>query len=139
MKTTMPSRLETIQLPRDPDQTAPDGSELRLLPRVARGGLCHCTLHVGWVSKATANRTVDELWYCLSGTGEVWRKNGDEEQIGELTPGTALSLPRGTVFQFRNTGDVPLCLLIATMPPWPGSQEAREERGVWSPLLASPT
>jgi hypothetical protein len=34
----------TKQLPSKVDYLAPDGSEIRLLPSLADGGVCHCTL-----------------------------------------------------------------------------------------------
>ena len=38
--------------------------------------------------------------------------------------GVSLAIPTGARFQFRNIGDDPLCFVIATMPPWPGDDEA---------------
>jgi mannose-6-phosphate isomerase-like protein (cupin superfamily) len=74
---------------------------------------------------------VDELWYVISGTGEVWRKLGSREEVVEVGPGWSLSLPVGTHFQFRCTGEAALCLLIATTPPWPGDDEATPQSGHW--------
>src|SRR5215213_2622164 len=102
------------------DVLAPDGSEIRFLPRVAGGSMVHCTLPPGGVSLAVAHRTVAELWYVLSGSGELWRRQGEREEIVALTPDTAHSIPLGTDFQFRNRGDGPLTLVIVTIPPWPG-------------------
>jgi len=51
----------------------------------------------------------------------------------DLRPGTALSIPRGTSFQFRNTGRVPLEVVGVTMPLWPGAGEAVEVEGPWAP------
>jgi hypothetical protein len=51
------------------DYLAPDGSEIRLLPEVGGGGLCHCILPVGKVSKAVSHKTVDEICYFLSCQG----------------------------------------------------------------------
>ncbi|HRV91734.1 MAG TPA: hypothetical protein P5526_06195 [Anaerolineae bacterium] len=36
-----------------------------------------------------------------------------------------------TVFQVRNTGNVPLKFIIATMPSGPGASEANAEVRVW--------
>ena len=106
------------------DVLAPDGSEIRFLPQLRGGSMVHCTLPPGAVSLAVAHRTVDELWYVLSGEGELWRRQGDLEEIVALTPHTAHSLPLGTQFQFRNPGPEPLVIVIVTMPPWPGMDEA---------------
>ncbi len=122
----------TAQLPEDYDYLAPDGSEIRRLAEVEGGGLCHCTLPKGAVSKATSHKTVDELWYFLAGKGEVWRKRGRRELVVEATPGLSISIPCTTSFQFRNTGDDPLCILFATLPRWPGPQEAVEVEGKWN-------
>jgi hypothetical protein len=43
----------------------------------------------------------------------------------------SLNIPLGTRFQFRNTGAEPLCFIIATLPPWPGEDEAITQVGHW--------
>ena len=125
-------RFETKRLPQDYDYLAPDGSEIRLLTQVQGGGLCHCALPEAGVSEPVYHKTVEELWYCISGQGEVWRKQGFREEITPVYSGVSLSIPVGTAFQFRNTGVEPLCFLIATMPPWPGKEEAITAQGKWS-------
>lgn len=119
------------QLPDKYDYLAPDSSEIRLLPDGQRGGLAHCTLPGGGVSKAVAHKTVEELWYFLSGKGEVWRKHEEQERIVKVGPGYSLSIPSGAHFQFRNTGVAPLIFIIATMPPWPGKDEAVPVQDHW--------
>jgi len=106
------------------DVTAPDGSEIRLLPVLERGSMVHCRLQPGAVSRAVRHRTVEELWYVLCGRGELWRRQEGREEVVALLPGTAHTIPLGTHFQFRNTGDEPLDIVIVTMPPWPGEDEA---------------
>lgn len=123
--------FETKQLSAQHNYLAPDGSKIRLLPEVSGGGLAHCTLPNGALSKATAHRTVEEIWYCISGMGQVWRKLGDVEEVVDFLAGIGLTIPKGTSFQFRNTGDDPLCFLIATIPRWPGEQEAMPVSGYW--------
>ena len=113
------------------DCLAPDGSEIRLLHSMVGGGLCHCTLPPGGVSKAVRHQTVEEIWYFLSGKGEVWRKLGDEEQIDSVTASVSLTIPLGAQFQFRNSSAEPLCFIIATMPPWPDEHEAVSVPGRW--------
>ena len=119
----MPS-LTIKQLSEHYDYLAPDGSEIRLLPEVKGGGLAHCTLPTDGVSQTVAHKTVEEIWYFLQGQGEVWRKSDALEQVDRVFPGVCLTILAGTHFQFRNTGDEPLRILIATIPLWPGSQEA---------------
>ena len=106
-------------------------SEIRLLPVMTRGGMCHCTLPAGGVALAVAHKRIEEIWYCLSGLGEVWRKLGDDERCDKIAAGVSLTIPTGTHFQFRNTGSEALCLVIATMPPWPGAQEAYRVPDHW--------
>lgn len=104
--------------------TAPDGSEIRPMLETRRGGLSHCTLPPGAVSLAVRHKTIEEIWYFLGGAGEVWRKLEGREEVVPVGPGVSISLPTGVHFQFRNTGREPLSFVIATMPPWPGMDEA---------------
>ena len=121
----------TMQLPDLYDYLAPDGSEIRELLRGRDCNRAHCMLPPGGVSLATTHRTVAEIWYCLSGHGQIWRKLGDVEQVTDLKPGTCLSIPTGTHFQFRNPGHDVLCIVIACSPPWPGAQESVMISGPW--------
>lgn len=116
---------------------APDGSEIRELVSSDRGSVVHCRLPPGVVSNAVKHLTVEEIWYVLSGQGEVWRKLGDSEQVDRAVSGTCLSIPSGSHFQFRNVGEVPFQLMICTMPPWPGSHEAVPVADHW-PMPAKP-
>ena len=125
--------FQTEHLAKEYEYLAPDGSQIRLLASVEGGSMCHCTLPPGEVSKAVAHRTVEELWYCISGKGQVWRKQGNVEAVVDFSPGVSLSIPTGTTFQFRSTGDDPLCILITSIPPWPGSGEAIPKHGYWPP------
>ena len=87
------------------------------------------------VSKAVAHRTVEEVWYIISGTGRMWRKLGEHEEIVDLRPGLSLTLPTSTHFQFRCDGDERLKVIGATMPPWPGDSEAYFVEGTWQPTV----
>lgn len=116
------------------DVLAPDGSEIRLgLPIEARGSMVHCTLPPGGVSKAVTHQTVEEIWYFVQGMGQVWRKQGERAEVEDVLPGTFVTIPLGTQFQFRNTGHDPLVFIICTMPPWPGPDEAEEVADYWEP------
>jgi len=109
--------FETKRVATAPDATAPDGSEVRVLGQLSRGGLAIFSLPPNAVSKAVAHRTVEEVWYIVSGNGRMWRKLGDQEEIAELGPGVSLTIPIGTHFQFRCDGHEPLNAIGATMPP----------------------
>ena len=128
-------RFATKRIAAEPDAIAPDGSEVRELCQGSRGGLALFTLPPRAVSKAVAHHTVEEVWYIISGTGRMWRKQGDQEEIAELGPGVSLTIPTGTHFQVRSDGLEPLNALGATMPPWPGEGEAFVVDGIWEPTI----
>jgi len=121
----------TRSLPEAADTLAPDGSEIRILPQLSRGSMVHARLLAGAVSRPIVHKTVEELWYVIAGRGEMWRRQGEREEIVALRPGVALSIPVGTAFQFRNTGSEPLDIVLVTMPPWPGAEEAMPASGPW--------
>lgn len=124
-------RFETLNLSETPDTIAPDGSEIRFLPILDGGSAAHLTLKVGQTALAVAHKSVEEIWFVLSGMGEMWRKQGDQEEIVRLEPGISLTIPLGTHFQFRNTGTEPLIAVFITMPPWPGADEAYRVQDFW--------
>ena len=72
-----PVTFTTIQLPIPHDVLAPDGSEIRVLAGTERCSMAHGLLPPGGVSRAIRHRTVEEVWYVLSGEAEVWRRIGD--------------------------------------------------------------
>lgn len=120
-----------MQLPAMPDAVAPDGSDVRVLLRLSRGSMAHFELGAGRISRAVAHRTVEEIWYILGGQGQMWRRQGDRQETVALRPGTCISIPPGTHFQFRADGSGPLTAVGVTMPPWPGDDEAYEVSGIW--------
>ena len=123
--------FETKRLPLTPDVVAPDGSDVRVLARTERGSMAHFELAPGRASAAIRHRTVDEIWFVLSGRGEIWRKQGGREDIVALEPGVSVTIPVGTHFQFRASGDTALEAVGVTMPPWPGDTEAVPVPGKW--------
>jgi len=127
--------FETKALPAAPDVIAPDGSNVRVLLALAGGSMAHFELAPGLVSIAVAHRTVGEIWYFLSGRGEMWRREGEYVEVTPVEPGVCISIPRGTAFQFRSDGDVALTAVAVTMPPWPGEDEAYAVEGAWQPEL----
>jgi mannose-6-phosphate isomerase-like protein (cupin superfamily) len=123
--------FQTKHLTSQYDYLAPDESEIRLLLELGGGGLAHCTLPPSRISLAVFHKTVEEIWYFVSGQGTVWRKQGGREEMVDVHPGSSVSIPCHTQFQFRNTGQESLCFIIITMPPWPGDQEAVRIEGHW--------
>ena len=131
-----PSQPTEAILPVKHDAVAPDGSLVRVLARTTGGSLAHFELGAGEVSIAQRHRTVSEIWYVVGGLGRMWRRGpaGTATEI-DLRPGVALTIPVGTWFQFRATGRVPLEIVGATMPAWPGDDEAVMVDGPWPPAL----
>ena len=123
--------FDAIQISRDPDVIAPDGSEVRVLCQLSRGSMAHFTLPPGAVSIAVAHHTIEEIWYFVSGEGQMWLSLGAREEVVEVRPGISVSLPVGTKFQFRCLGDEPLTAVGVAMPPWPGMEEAYPVQGPW--------
>ena len=127
------TEFATRQLPAAPDVVAPDGSDVRVLLRTANGSMAHFELAAGRASDPIRHRTVEEIWYVLAGTGEIWRKQGEREEIVPLVSGTCITIPRGAHFQFRASAAAALSAIGITMPPWPGADEAIAVAGIWRP------
>jgi mannose-6-phosphate isomerase-like protein (cupin superfamily) len=125
----------TITLPDKPDVMAPDGSEVRLLHRLAGGSMAHFKLAPGQVAKAVVHRTVEEMWFVVSGRGEMWRAQNGHEEIVPLAFGTAITIPVGTKFQFRAAETDALGIVGVTMPPWPGEDEVVFVTGAWTATI----
>jgi len=117
--------------PIDPDATAPDGSSVRVLLGLHGGGMAHFELGAGQVSKAVTHRSVEEIWFVVGGRGEMWRRQGDQEETVVLEPGVTLTIPLGTHFQFRAVPTESLAVVAITMPPWPDESEAMFVQGPW--------
>lgn len=126
-----PRPIEAM-LPVAPQAVAPDGSLVRLLVGSDRGSMAHFELGAYEVSRAQRHRTVDEVWFVLSGIGVMWRQqDGVSATEVDMRPGLSLSIPVGTSFQFRSTSRESLAVVGVTMPPWPGEGEAMEVDGPW--------
>ena len=128
-------QFSTKKLPETPDVTAPDGSNVRILLELDRGSMAHFALLPGETSIAVAHRTIEEIWYFLTGKGEMWRKQEKQEEIVAVESGICLTIPVSTHFQFRSFGNEPLSAIGVTMPPWPGEDEAYEVEGKWKSTI----
>jgi mannose-6-phosphate isomerase-like protein (cupin superfamily) len=126
-----------MTLPPDVDVVAPDGSEVRVLLSLSGGSMAHFQLPQGQVSHAVRHRSVEEIWYILSGHGEMWRTAGAQQEIIALAPALCLTIPAGVGFQFRSQGDEPLAAVAITMPPWPGDGEAEIIEGKWPSTITT--
>jgi mannose-6-phosphate isomerase-like protein (cupin superfamily) len=100
-----------------------------------RGSFAHFTLPGGQTSIAVEHQTVEEIWFFVGGRGEMWRASAGGEETVPLAAGVCLTIPVGTRFQFRAHGDEPLRAVAATMPPWPGEDEAVVVDGPWAPTV----
>ena len=112
--------FDTKRLPEALDVIAADGSDVRVLLSLPGGAMAHFSLAPGRTSRAVTHRTVDEVWFVLSGRGEMWRKQDGREEIVPLEAGVCLTIPLGTQFQFRSFGPDALAAVAVNMPPWPG-------------------
>ena len=128
-----PIDFATLALPVERTAVAPDGSDVRVLLGLHAGGMAHFALPAGTVASAVAHRTVEEIWYVLSGHGEMWRRQGDREETVTLEAGVCLTIPLGTHFQFRAATGSMLAVVAITMPSWPGADEAVAVAGPWVP------
>ena len=124
--------FETRRLPVLPDIVAPDGSDVRVLLKTARGSMAHFELAGGRASDPIRHRAVEEIWFVLSGRGEMWRCAQEREEVVALEPGICITIPAGTHFQFRATQGAALTAVGVTMPPWPGPDEAIAVTGKWA-------
>jgi mannose-6-phosphate isomerase-like protein (cupin superfamily) len=130
-----PQDFETRRLPAERDAVAPDGSDVRILLGLGGGGMAHFQLAAGETSTAVTHRTVEEIWFFVSGRGEMWRKTEAREEVVAVEAGFCLTIPLGTRFQFRALGEQPLAAVGVTMPPWPGEGEALVVEGKWQPSV----
>ncbi len=118
------SAFATMRLPSNRITVGPDGSDVRVLLGLASGGMAHFELGAGKTSIAVTHRKVEEIWFVISGRGEMWRKQAGREEIVALEPGVCLTIPMGTQFQFRASSTEAVSAIGVTMPPWPGEGEA---------------
>ncbi|WP_448953617.1 cupin domain-containing protein [Labrys neptuniae] len=130
------SVFETKSLPSAADHIAPDGMEVRELPILKGGGFAHFKLAPGKTTYAVTHKRVEEIWYFLSGVGEMWRRQDGHEAIVPVGLGVSITIPAGTHFQLRSSGSEPLTAIAVTMPPWQGPQDAHAVESKWPTPMA---
>jgi mannose-6-phosphate isomerase-like protein (cupin superfamily) len=123
--------FDTLALAQAARVVAPDGALVQVLLGLHGGSMAVFELAPGQVSAAVTHRSVEELWFVLSGHGEMWRKDATAEAVVAMEPGLCLSIPLGTAFQFRCLGDGALRAVAVTLPPWAGPDEAVAVAGYW--------
>src|SRR5680860_200543 len=90
----------TMHLPAEVDALAPDMSEIRVLLATNGASMAHGTQPPNAVSLTVRHKAIEEIWYVLGGEAEIWRKQGDREEIVHARAGVCLTIPAGTHFQF---------------------------------------
>ncbi|MFF3328488.1 cupin domain-containing protein [Streptomyces sp. NPDC002888] len=114
------------------EHTTPDGSLVRplgVLPNVA--SFAQFELAPNQASQALSHGSVQEIWYVVSGSGELWRSLNSKDDRTQLEPGVCVTIPVGTCFQSR-AGSDGLQIVAVTIPPWPGNAgAARQQDGPW--------
>jgi mannose-6-phosphate isomerase-like protein (cupin superfamily) len=118
-----------------PEVVAPDGSAVRVLVHTGSGSMARFSLPPFAVSRAVKHRTVDEVWYFLSGRGRMWLLSDDRATIIDVAPGLSVVISVGTAFQFRSDSAEPLQAIGVTIPPWPGEDDAIVVPGPWQAIV----
>jgi mannose-6-phosphate isomerase-like protein (cupin superfamily) len=85
--------FKKLRLPVNRDAVAPDGSDVRVLLALTAGSMAHFELAPGETSRAVCHRTVEEIWFFLGGRGEMWRREGDHEEIVPVDAACASPYP----------------------------------------------
>jgi mannose-6-phosphate isomerase-like protein (cupin superfamily) len=68
---------------------------------------------------AIFRRTMDEEFFVVSGEGEFWTKDAEQERGPfRVSAGDYIASPANTHTQFRNVGDAPLKMIVITNPPF---------------------
>jgi len=102
--------------------------------------MAHFRLAPGEVAIGMVHRTVDEIWLVIGGRGRIWRCPTDRPDLAledELLPYVSVPIPVGTHFQFRAAESSGLDIITATVPRWPGKDEAvLSEIAPWQPTFA---
>ena len=126
------THFETTDLASMASFLSDDGSEIRSLPTVNGVETVHCRLPQGGVIHASRHKTVAQLWYVLSGNGDLWLEGSDgKESIISLKNGVSVTVPLGYKFQFRNTGTQNLDILIVNTTKWSGPGELIPVKNRW--------
>jgi mannose-6-phosphate isomerase-like protein (cupin superfamily) len=94
--------FHTQKLKEKPDDIAPDGSKIYLLNSLNGGGMCLCELPVSQTTQAVKYKTVEEIWFFLSGEGKVWRKMGEKEEVTLVSKDISVTIPIGCGFSLVN-------------------------------------
>ena len=130
-------RQTVTHAPSQVNSPSTDGSHVRTLPTLRGVSFTNFELSPRTTSVVVAHRSVEEIWYFLSGLGKMWGKLSEHEEVVSVDAGVCITIPRGTHFPFRSYGYEPLAAIGITMPLWPGEGEAYEVQGRWPSTVRS--
>jgi len=96
-----------------------DGSSIReiMAPRnsmIEKQSLAEAVVPVGCVTHEHYHATSEEIYYILSGSGEMWVAG----ETFQVRGGDAVALLPGTRHKIRNIGDDKLVFLCICVPPY---------------------
>lgn len=121
------------------DFIAPDGTAGYQLANAPTGNMTSYRQFPKQISHAIKHNINNELWYILSGEGEIWIKHQEQEIISKLEAGVSIFIPEHAEFQFRNTSDtIDLQFICVAMPPWAGPHIVEYVKGPWQPSTPKP-
>jgi mannose-6-phosphate isomerase-like protein (cupin superfamily) len=131
---------QSMQRKQAPDGVALDGASIWLLPRTPFSSAIYCELTAGATSRATYNSWIHEIWYFVSGVGEMARwefpSDPDPSAVVAVSPGLAVTIPPGVNFQYRSTDDATMSFVCAVAPPWPDpAANHLSKTQMWQPTL----
>lgn len=130
--------LYTCLVPLAPDE-APGGghAEIRHLVRSPQGDLTHAVCHAGAVAPTHHLPELDEMYFVLAGSGEIWRQAAGRSAVTALRPGRWVQMPAGSRFQYRASRHSSLVFLVVVMPGWRPHLFHVVEGGPWTPRAAN--
>ena len=107
----------TNRLAYHPDYISPSGAaEIRLLIQQEHGEITHALVPPSSTSEVSVLRGRTEFYFTAKGVGRLRCADGEREEEIELSPGTAVQLPAGVHFQYDNSGEDPVEILLAVVP-----------------------
>ena len=138
MPATAANLYETKTLGAAVDATAPDGTAVRLLLSLAGGSMAHFELPAGAVSHAVTHRTVEEIWFVVSGRGSIWRRQDERRADRPAWPRDVADHPARNGVSVSRRGRLGACvrgdhhaaLGLAWTRPCP-------RQGPWTPTVAA--
>src|SRR5262245_29375758 len=87
--------METLRIETISPVVAPDGSRVLPLLSLPTGSAVHCSLGPGLTSFAVRHTVIQEIWYFISGSGEMWRQEPKSgvESIEACSAGVCVTIP----------------------------------------------